>query len=251
MLSQLFERLDAWVEGFHGGASVVVLLTIAAVLGLRHATDLDHVTAVTSLAAGKGRKAASRIGMFWGLGHATTVTIFGLLVILTGEFLPNRVYQAAELVIGGVIMLLALWLLRRWWRGEFKVHSHSHEHDGDSHKHYHMHTTASHESHEIKARTPKQSYGIGLIHGLGGSAGASLLIVTLFSNKAVAIAALILFNICTLVSMTLVSGGFGHVLARPRVQRGLFAFIPVLACFSLVFGAVYSASALGLTGFSF
>ena len=251
MISEFLDRLDAWIEGLSGGASVVALLAIAALLGLRHATDLDHVTAVTSLAAAKGRKAAGKIGLWWGAGHATTVTLFGLLVILTGSFLPEKAYQAAEVTIGFIIMGLALWLLMRWHKGEFRVHSHRHDHDGSVHRHYHVHSgDTSHAAHEIRARTPKQAYGIGLIHGLGGSAGASLLIITLFPNKFIAVGALLLFNVCTMISMGVVSSSYGFLLTRPKVQRTFAFTIPILALLSLAFGAVYTAGGLGWTQFS-
>src|SRR6184192_3070401 len=163
--------LDNWVAGFSDGTTLLVVALVAVILGLRHATDPDHLAAVTTLIAGaeeRATKAAARLGAAWGLGHATSLFAFGVPIVLFKAYLPERVEQGAETAVGLLIVALAIWLLVRWRRGLLHVHVHAHErlhahghvHDGDGHPH----TTA-------RVRTPLQAYGIGLIHGTGGSAG--------------------------------------------------------------------------------
>ena len=74
------ENLDGWLTGLFHGAPLAVALGIAFVLGLRHASDPDHLVAVTSLVTtegGGGTRGATRLGAWWGLGHATTLVLLG------------------------------------------------------------------------------------------------------------------------------------------------------------------------------
>ena len=82
-LFQPVEALDAWLTGLFAGAPLLAALGIAAALGLRHASDPDHLVAVTSLVAaedGDSRKAA-QLGAWWGLGHAGVLLVIGLPLI--------------------------------------------------------------------------------------------------------------------------------------------------------------------------
>src|SRR6476469_4546537 len=104
------------------GETFLVVAAIAVLLGLRHATDPDHLTAVTTLIAGDARhdhRKARSLGFVWGLGHATTLFAFGLPIVLAKDYLPEPVQQAAETVVGIVIIGLAVRLLIRWREGAF------------------------------------------------------------------------------------------------------------------------------------
>src|SRR5438093_1251343 len=102
--------LDNWVVGFSDGTTLVVVALVAVVLGLRHATDPDHLAAVTTLIAGteeRASRAAARLGLAWGLGHATSLFAFGVPVVLFKAYLPERVQQGAETAVGVLIASLA------------------------------------------------------------------------------------------------------------------------------------------------
>src|SRR5206468_11991799 len=121
--------LDNWVAGFSDGTTLLVVALVAVLLGLRHATDPDHLAAVTTLIAGteeRATKAAARLGLSWGLGHATSLFLFGVPIVLFKAYLPKPVEQAAETSVGLLIVGLAVWLLVRWQRGMFRVHAHPH-----------------------------------------------------------------------------------------------------------------------------
>ena len=165
-----------WLEGFlHGtNASLGVVLLISLLLGLRHASDPDHLAAVSTLIASEeheGVRKATCMGFSWGLGHGTTLVLVGMPLVLLGQYLPERIEQAAEVAIGVIIVVLAVRLLARWRRGVF--HAHAHSHDGDPpHRHLHSHADGSvhehsHDTHGL--RTPLSAYGVGLVHGVGGS----------------------------------------------------------------------------------
>jgi cytochrome c biogenesis protein CcdA len=225
--------LDDKIAGLGSGEAFLLVAVIAILLGLRHATDPDHLTAVTTLIAGDShhdhRKARS-LGFVWGLGHATTLFAFGLPIVLAKSYLPERVQQAAETAVGVLIVGLAVRLLLRWRDGAFR--------DGPGHRHSH-------------GRTPLQAYGIGLVHGMGGSAGVGVLLLAAIPDRAEAIVALGLFAAFTAISMALASSTFGYALTRPPVLRRFATVAPALGTLSLVFGVWYSLGAMGAVPYLF
>ncbi|HEY5940339.1 MAG TPA: hypothetical protein VIT87_05930 [Gemmatimonadales bacterium] len=245
--------LDEWIAGLGGNG--LMALAVALLLGLRHATDPDHLTAVSTLILSDQRDGARRagaLGLAWGLGHATTLLAFGLPVILFRRYLPDGLIRGAEVAIGLVIIFLALRLLLRWAQGYFHVHPHSHE--GVNHSHPHVHEgrqashapTGHHHSHaEALGRSPLAAFGIGMVHGIGGSAGVGILVVGAASSQVTGVAALVVFALATAISMALVSSSFGYALARGPVARRAASLIPLLALASLAFGAWYALDAVG------
>lgn len=226
---------------------------VAVLLGLRHATDPDHLTAVSTLVLSderEGSRRAGRLGLAWGLGHATTLVGLGLPVVVFARHLPAALVQAAEISVGVVIVLLALRLLLRWLRGE--LHTHPHSHGGALHAHPHVHehdhspavTRHSHPHAEGLGRSPLAAFGIGMVHGVGGSAGVGILAIGAASSRVPGIAALLLFAAGAAVSMALLSAVFGYALARAPIAGRVSALIPVAAVASLVFGAWYTFEAV-------
>lgn len=226
---------------------------VALLLGLRHATDPDHLTAVSTLVLSgdrNGARQAGALGLAWGLGHATTLFAFGLPVVLFRRYLPEPVQRAAEVLIGLMIIGLALRLLLRWRRGYFHTHPHSHGEVRHAHPHVHEEHKAAHaapvHAHrhaEQLGRTPLAAYGIGLVHGTGGSAMVGVLLVGAATNRTQGVVALLLFAAGTAVSMALVSSAFGYALARGPVARRLAGSVPVLGTASLIFGVWYALGA--------
>ena len=246
--------LDDAMAGLGGDGGVVVALAVALLLGLRHATDPDHLTAVSTLVMSedeRGARRAAGLGVAWGLGHAVTLFALGLPVVLLGSTLPDWLQRGFELAVGAVIVLLAARLLLRWRRGYFHVHEHTH---GDvRHAHPHVHERApaaphphSHEhSHAPQlGRSPVAAFGIGLIHGAGGSAGVAVLLVAAVPGAAAATAALTVLAAGTAISMTAVTALFGHALAAGPLPRRFELAAPVLGGFSLLFGLWYGLAAL-------
>ena len=237
--------IDDSIGGLAAGHGIGVVLLVAFALGLRHASDPDHLVAVSTLVAGtreRAGRAAALLGAAWGAGHATTLILFGLPVILARAYLPAAVQSAAEAAIGAIIVALAVRLLVRWRRGAFHVHRHAH--DGSEHLHVHSHASDREHGHAHPVRSPRQALTIGLVHGTAGSAGVAVLIVAAVDDRATAVAALVVMAIGTAVSMSLISAGFGRALGAAATRRRLARLIPVLAGAALVFGLVYAAGAL-------
>jgi ABC-type nickel/cobalt efflux system permease component RcnA len=234
--------LDDWIAQFSDGTTLALVVLVAIVLGLRHATDPDHLAAVTTLiATGRDRAArsAARLGLAWGLGHATSLFMFGLPIVVFKAYLPDPVQAAAETSVGVMIALLALWLLVRWRRGLFHLHQ--------DHGHAHAHGARG----RIRTRSPLQAFAIGLVHGMGGSAGVGVLLLASIHDRAVAVAALGLFAFCTAISMAALSTGWGLALATSPARNSLARFAPILGSASLAFGVWYALSALSLTPYYF
>jgi len=234
--------LDNWIAHFSDGTTLALVVVVAIVLGLRHASDPDHLAAVTTLiATGRDRagRQAARLGLAWGLGHATSLFAFGLPIVLFKSYLPEPVQAGAETSVGVLIALLALWVLVRWRRGLFHLH---HDH-GDTHAHG--------ARGRLRARSPLQAFGIGLVHGMGGSAGVGVLLLASIHNRGVAIAALGLFALCTALSMAALSTGWGLTLTSAPVRRYLSRVAPVLGFTSLAFGVWYALAALSLAPYYF
>ena len=236
--------IDETLSGAASGRGWVVLL-IAFALGLRHATDPDHLVAVSTLVAGtraRAVRAAARLGLAWGIGHGLTLLAFGIPMILLRSYLPASVESLAETLIGVVIALLAVRLLVRWRRGAFHVHAHDHE----GHRHVHLHTHAQVAAHEHPhgVRTPAHAFGLGLLHGMAGSAGVAVLVVAAVADRTLAVAALIVLVTGCAVSMTLLSALVGRVLGAAGVRRHFTAAIPALGSAACLFGLWYAAGAL-------
>src|SRR5207244_4610902 len=153
-------------------------------------------------ASGKDRAAgsAARLGLVWGFGHATSLFVFGLPIVLYRAYLPEPVQRAAETAVGLMIVLLALVLLRR----------------------------LRHPPHVRRTRKPLQAYAIGLVHGTGGSAGIGVLLLASIRSHGLAVASLAVFAFCTAASMAVLSGGFGLTLSHPAARRSFARFASLL-----------------------
>lgn len=223
--------LDEHMAQLGQGEVFAVVALIAVLLGVRHATDPDHLTAVTTLVAGDGPSArsAGRLGFAWGMGHATSLVAFGIPIVLSSTYLPDTAQTAAETTVGIVIIALAVRLLLRWRRGELNLH-------GDTPR---------------PARSLRSAFGIGLLHGMGGSAGVGVLLLAPMADHIQALVALGLLAAFTAVSMAAASSTFGAVLSRGPVLRSYTAIVPGLAALSLAFGAWYALGALNAAPYIF
>ena len=157
--------------------------------------------------------------------------------------MPERAQQAAETAIAVVIAYLAVRLLLRWRRGDYHEHAHGH---GDE-AHSHVHTRHDHRH----PRSRLGAFGIGLVHGMGGSAGVGILLVASVESTPLAVVSLALLALFTAVSMTLLSGGFGRTLVSRPIRSSFGTVAPVLGTASLAFGLWYATAAWSLTPYPF
>jgi ABC-type nickel/cobalt efflux system permease component RcnA len=244
--------LDDLIADLAHGEALALVLAVALLLGLRHASDPDHLAAVSTLIASDpadGTRRAGRLGLAWGLGHALTLAVFGLPIVLFSAYLPDSAQRAAEALVGLMIMFLAARLLLRWRRGQF--HAHLHRHGHIEHRHLHPHDAGlrhdhTHAPEATLGRSPLQAFGIGLVHGVGGSAGVGVLLLATIPGQAEAAAALIVLALGTGVSMAVMSGAFGYVITRGPVLRRVLALAPAMGVAALAFGCWYALGAAGV-----
>jgi high-affinity nickel permease len=258
---------------------VISLLSILAMgffLGMRHATDADHVIAVSTIVTQQRKiTRAAWTGMFWGIGHTLTILFVGSLIILFGVVIPTRVGLSMEFSVGLMLVILGLMNISSFVRtlpaglkpqdhGEPEVvHSHAHSHGDYIHTHPHGHSPDTH-PHD-PGRTPvtvlDRIFGniglyqqvrplvIGLVHGLAGSAAVALLVLTTIRNARWAVAYLMIFGVGTVAGMMLITMSIASALHL--VGRGNKTFARRLGLasgvLSLLFGLVV-AYQIGIGG---
>jgi ABC-type nickel/cobalt efflux system permease component RcnA len=243
LLFRPLDEVDAWLEALFAGAPFVFVLLIALLLGLRHASDPDHLVAVTSLVAADGgdTRGAARLGAWWGAGHAAALLAIGLPLILLEAEQPASVEQGAETAVGIVILVLAARVVFKWLRGDFRSARHRHAAGAGSAGHRHLHHLADGPEHpHRRVRSPQRAFGIGLLHGLAGTGAVVLLLIAALPSQAQAAAALVVFAPMSVVSMALCTTAFAWLLTR-RIVDPIYrtVLIPAVGLFGLLFGAWY------------
>lgn len=203
------------------------ILALGFFLGMRHATDPDHVIAVSTIVARQQKAArAALTGLFWGVGHTLTIAVVGSAIILFGLVIPPRIGLGMELSVGVMLILLGFMNLSSFWREVAPaaahpavVHSHAHSHGEYVHSHPHGHTpeTHPHSADQTPLARLDGWFGrlglyqhlrplvVGVVHGLAGSAAVALLVLTTIRDSRWAVAYLLLFGVGTIAGMMLIT----------------------------------------------
>jgi high-affinity nickel permease len=200
-------------------------------LGVRHATEPDHVVAVTTMATqGSSLKSASRLGLLWGLGHSVSMMLVGLAVIAFGRELPADLSRVFEGAAGASLLLLA-------WRA--------------------MRVGGATASAPRSARVPSRahpSFLVGIVHGLAGSATLALLLLTTIHSSRTAVAYLMVFAAGTTLAMGTIAGLLARVLAstaqewtQPALHRSVRAARMASAVVSVGVGVTLLARSIGVS----
>ncbi len=242
------EAIDGWLTGLFDGAPFLVALGIAFLLGLRHASDPDHLVAVTSLVATEDgdTRDATRLGAWWGVGHAGALIALGLPLILLKSELPSWLESGAEKAIGVVILVLALRVLFKWARGDFRASAHRHDDRAATdavhlpgRRHLRRGAGSSHQ--HLRIRSPRQALGIGMLHGLAGTGAVVLLLLAALPSQAEAAAALLVFAPMSVASMAACTTAFAWLLTRPLIEPAYrTVLIPALGALGVLFGLSYT-----------
>jgi high-affinity nickel-transport protein len=215
-------------------SSALSLLALGFFLGMRHATDADHVVAVSTIVAREKRLgAACLLGAVWGIGHTVTIFLVGVAIIFLHIVIPARVGLSMEFAVG--LMLVLLGALNLAGRGLGALASAEHEHDGSRHTHALTFGWLESPGHFQLWR----SLAIGLVHGLAGSAAVALLVLATIQEPRAAVVYLLVFGAGTLAGMLVISAAMESSMLF-LVRHGL-AFERALTVgtgvLSLVFGA--------------
>jgi len=252
--------------------SLFSILALGFFLGMRHATDPDHVIAVSTIVSRQRNiKKSALIGIFWGVGHTVTIFVVGAAIILFGLVIPPRLGLSMELSVGLMLVLLGAMNVTAFIRSiparlddnSIPVHSHYHSHGDYVHTHSHSHEP-EHHTHSLEQtpvawldRTlgksslyqPLRPLVIGIVHGLAGSAAVALLVLAAIRNPYWAMAYLLVFGVGTIIGMMLITlsiaSAFRLVGRNARFARHLGLASGLI---SLVFGLVLAYQILVVNG---
>jgi sulfite exporter TauE/SafE len=183
------------------------VLSLGFFLGLKHATDADHLAAISTIVTErKGLFSSALIGGLWGLGHTISLVVAGIFVLLLNFQISEKTEQALELCVGVMLFLLGLNVLRKIIQGG-TLHFHTHDHGDSAHLHAHLHEVGQDdEAHTHHGLTfSPRALLIGMIHGLAGSAAVMLLVIPTIESYAMGLVYIVIFGIGSICGMMLMS----------------------------------------------
>jgi ABC-type nickel/cobalt efflux system permease component RcnA len=221
--------------------SLLTVIGVGFLLGMRHATDPDHVIAVTTIVSRQQSiRRAGLIGILWGIGHTLTILFVGAAIILFNLVIPPRVGLTMEFAVGLMLIVLGLlnltgvtqWITERFTPAHTHggvIHAHPHDHGGGAHAHIHGHDPEVHMHFEQKPEGKFQKalariglyqlirpLLVGLVHGLAGSAAVALLVLATIRDPRWAIIYLLVFGVGTIAGMMLIT----MIIAAPFAYTG-------------------------------
>jgi high-affinity nickel-transport protein len=252
-------------------STLLAVLALGFFLGMRHATDPDHVIAVSTIVARyRSTRGAALIGAVWGLGHTLTIVVVGGAIIVFRWVIPPRVGLSMELAVAVLLIVLGLVNLVAFLRRVREttpsvasarathgdepahVHSHAHSHGDYVHTHPHAHEPEAHP--HAPDETPlawldrrlgtlrpyrlARPLVIGIVHGLAGSAAVALLVLTTIQSPALSILYLAVFGVGTIAGMMLITMAIGvpFVVTGHRFDRVNHGLRLASGVVSLAFG---------------
>lgn len=239
----------------------LTVLSLGLLLGLKHATDTDHVVAVTTIVSHQRKlRHAAMVGMSWGIGHTLMIMVVGIAIILFHLVIPEKIQQTFEFTVALALVILGLLnltgIMRRITQAYATVHSHVHRHDR-MHVHVHRHADGPHADHE-RVSEFIETFGlfhllrplvVGLIHGLAGSAAIALLILGSITDQTIAIMYLGIFGVGTVIGMMLITTllGVPIIMGSKTFETFDRAVTTIAGVVSIGYG-LYYGYAIGITG---
>ena len=185
------------------------LLFFGFLIGMRHALEADHLAAVAAISTKEhSLRASIKHGAIWGLGHTTTLFLFGSLVIFMNTVISEQLADRLEFVVGIMLVLLGLDVLRRLIKERIHYHSHKHE---DADRHFHAHSHKGEQEHVLSQhqhthkKFPYRTLFIGFMHGLAGSAALILLTLDTLESVPLSMVYILLFGVGSIAGMAMLS----------------------------------------------
>jgi ABC-type nickel/cobalt efflux system permease component RcnA len=232
------------------------LLGLGLVFGLKHATEVDHVVAVSTIVSEhRSVYRSALVGGLWGVGHTASLLVVGVAVLVFRIAIPPTVAKWLEFGVALMIITLGAVAVGRVLgkRASTHIHRHLHTHtpDGDAHVHIHFHDSeAKHEgvapphSHAISQIGFKPLL-VGAMHGLAGSAALTLLVLTQVQSVTLGLLYLGLFGIGSTLGMLLMSGliGLPFAFSAKRISSLNFGLQTIAGALSIAFGLWYAYDA--------
>ncbi len=191
-----------------------LLLTIYA--GFTHAFEADHLLAVSNIVSQRNNiRSSLKDGVFWGLGHASTIFFIGILMILFKGGISEQYFHYFEAIVGLMLIALAVYRLIKFFsKRKITVHSHSHTNSVEQHKHLHIHIG----NEKRQQHTHSLAYGVGLVHGLAGSGALIVIVMSQMKGPLDGLTYLLIFGIGCIAGMMLASGLFSIPFSKKIMQ---------------------------------
>lgn len=204
---------------------LISILSLSFLLGMRHATDADHVVAVSTIVSRekKGILSSALIGILWGIGHSLTVTLLGIPIIFYSFVVPEGLGVFLEFLVGLMLVILGILNLT----GKTVV----------MHKHHNL-NLLSHGAHHLGLFQIIRPLVVGLVHGLAGGAAVVLLILSTIRSPILAFFYLFIFHIGVILGMMVITVLLGvSVILAKRKSKVINRYLVITSgLFSLLFG---------------
>jgi len=211
--------------------SFLSIIAVGFFLGMRHATDPDHVIAVTTIVTRQRQLTrAAFTGAFWGVGHTVTIFVVGALIILFDVVIPTRIGLSMEFSVALMLIVLGVMNVAAFKRSTSSIattaeadsgimHAHPHAHGDYVHSHTHGHAPEAHPHRhdstplalldrffgKLALYRPMRPFIVGVVHGLAGSAAVALLVLATIPNPRWAVVYLLVFGAGTVGGMMLIT----------------------------------------------
>jgi nickel/cobalt transporter (NicO) family protein len=232
--------------------SALGVLGLGLVYGLKHATEVDHIVAISTIVSEHRKLArAAIVGGLWGLGHTASLIIVGVIVLALRIAIPALVASWLEFGVALMIIGLGVVAFRRAFRSRADIHIHKHDHGDQRHVHIHFHEAADitrPHSHSV-ARIGLKPTLVGAMHGLAGSGPLSVLVLTQIRSSTLGLLYLGVFGAGSIVGMLLMSGlvGLPFVLSSRELSGIHYRLQMIAAALSVAFGIWYACET-GIAG---
>jgi high-affinity nickel permease len=201
----------------------ITVMLFGLLLGMKHATDADHVVALTTIVSKKPKfNQAAMVGIIWGLGHTIAIVIMGFIIIYMKVKIPPNLEASFEVGVGIMIILLGVLSLRQL------LHKKEYA------------AVVEEKPAALLHRRDLQSLMVGLVHGLAGSAAVALLVLNTIETINLAVLYLLIFGVGTIAGMMIISSfiSLAYIFTkRSTVMYRTLCFST--AAFSIVFGLIY------------
>ena len=220
----------------------LAVLGLGLFLGLKHATDADHVVAVTTFVSQESNILRSCwIGAFWGVGHTLSLAIAGVLVIGLKVNVPEWLAERLELAVAAMLVVLGASVIFRTLRSQAEVHRHDHAHEvavESPHSHWHIHRHGYSHDHSGWTHAGLRPLLTGMVHGAAGSAALMLLVLSTIRSPLEAFLYIVIFGLGSIVGMLAISFLLAVPLHWAKTRIGVsYKPVQLLAgLFSCVFG---------------
>ena len=220
--------------------TLIGLLGLGLILGLRHALDPDHIAAVSTIVSeSRSVRRSSLIGTCWGLGHTMSLLVAGVLVIALKIQISDRLALWMEFAVALMLILLGLKAMLKPLRG-WRIHVHQHAHGGSSHSHVHLHRPSEEHAHQHRhlIRSGARPFLVGMVHGMAGSAALMILVLATIPSALAGLIYIAVFGFGSVGGMLIMSSliSLPFIFTRKRFNVLSEGLQLAVGLFSLSFG---------------